>query len=86
MVFCCENRVAVDIDGCPRSYKKLKDVSLRYFYVQHLVEENQVKVKPGKSAERFADGLTKVLEGTQFKVLRERIGVVDHEIVTEEVF
>jgi transposase InsO family protein len=78
----CDNRAAIDIAGCPRSYTKLKHVSLRHFYVQELVESKEVEVVPVCSADQYADGLTKILEGTEFKISRSRLGVELPEIIS----
>jgi hypothetical protein len=73
----CDNKAAVDISRSPRCYTKLKHVALRHFYIQHLVERQELHVRRVKSAEQVADGLTKNLDRIAFERSRDRMGVRD---------
>ena len=46
------------------------------------IEEKSVIVHAVPTADQYADGLTKILEGRSFLLSRERLGVFGPEILT----
>ena len=56
---------------------KLKHVNIKCFYVAELEQQGKVKVVQVGTKFRHADGLTKALEGTEFRELQPLLGVTD---------
>jgi hypothetical protein len=56
--------------------RKVKQVELKYHFMQHLIQSGQAKVTYVPSEDNCADGLTKALAGSQFKKMRQGLCVV----------
>jgi hypothetical protein len=53
-------------------------MNIRYFYIKDNVDSEQIKIEYCATDEMLADFFTKALQGTKFRIMRDRIMNTDH--------
>ena len=53
--------------------ERTRHVKIRYFFISHYIEENEIVLKYLPTGEMMADLLTKPLHGSLFEKLRELV-------------
>jgi len=73
-----DNQGALDIAENPTNFQRAKHIDIRYHFVRHTLESNQISIDYIPSSDNPADVLTKALEPAKHERCIERIGL--HEI------
>ena len=76
MVVYCDNFSAIDISKNPVQHSKTKHIEIRYHYIRDLVERKIVALEYIPIERQNADIFTKPLDRSEFKTLRQVIGVI----------
>lgn len=70
-----DNQSAIKVCKNPEFHKRLKHVDIRYHFVRNKIKDNVVMLKYISTHDQQADLFTKPLGFTQFKKLREKLGL-----------
>ena len=73
-----DNQGALEIAENPTNFQRAKHIDIRYHFVRHTLESNQISIDYIPSSDNPADVLTKALEPAKHERCIERIGL--HEI------
>jgi hypothetical protein len=68
-----QSAILLEKNGRASSSKRTRHINIRYFFVTDRITNGEVSVEYCPTKEMLADFFTKPLQGSQFKVLRDRI-------------
>ena len=72
-----DNKGVIDLAKSESIGKRSKHIEVRFHILRDLVEKNEIKLTYVDSNSNLADGLTKPLPKTPFKIFREGIGIME---------
>jgi hypothetical protein len=74
-----DNRSAILLgtNGRQSSSKGTRHMNIRYFYIKDNIDAKEIKIEYCPTDEMLADFFTKALQGTKFRLMRDRVMNVD---------
>ena len=72
----CDNTSAISISKNPVMHSKIKDISIKYYFVREQVAENNIKLEYVCTKEQIANIFTKPLPHEAFEYIRQKLGIL----------
>lgn len=72
-----DNKSAMSLSKNPTSHGRSKHIETRFHYLRDQVNKEKLKVEYCCLFDQLADILTKPLKGERFKMLRDKIGLMN---------
>jgi len=72
-----DNKLAINLSKNPTSHGRSKHIETRFHYLRDQVNKEKLKVEYYCTFDQLVDILTKPLKGERFKMLRDKIGLMN---------
>ena len=80
----CNNQSCVKLLENPMFHDKSKNIEIKYHYIRDMVQRGAMKLQYVETEEQITDVLTKPLARVKFEYFKERLGVIQIDILSNK--